>query len=111
MQSYALAVAELAPRLNPSLKDAELSIGTTLHFLDPNREFHLSPELLSADACTQAIDNAMMDIVSSAEPGHFPVRPATHCRTCSFLGICAAGRDWVNRKQAGLSIAAKRAIH
>lgn len=91
MQAYALAVGELMPEL---LK-TENSIAVTLHFLHPNFEFRLADELLSADACKQAIDAAMLDIVSSTEPTQFPVRPATHCRMCNFLGICPAGREWI----------------
>jgi len=91
MQAYALAVGELLP----SPTDAGISITSTLHFLDPNVEFHLDVDLVSADACMRAIDAAMMEIVSSAEPGQFPVRAAAHCRMCSFLGICPAGREWV----------------
>ena len=91
MQAYALAVRELVP----SLVDAGISITSTLHFLDPNVEFHLDADLLSADACMRAIDAAMMEIVSSGEPGQFPVRTAAHCRMCSFLGICPAGRERV----------------
>ena len=91
MQAYALAVRELVP----SLVDAGISITSTLHFLDPNVEFHLDADLLSPDACMRAIDAAMMEIVSSGEPGQFPVRTAAHCRMCSFLGICPAGREQV----------------
>jgi hypothetical protein len=91
MQAYALAVGELLP----SPADADISLTSTLHFLDPNVEFHLDAELLSPDACRRAIDAAMMEIVSSAEPGQFPVRTAAHCRMCSFLGICRAGRERV----------------
>lgn len=91
MQAYALAVRELLP----SPADAGISITSTLHFLDPNVEFHLDADLLSPDACMRAIDAAMMEIVSSAEPVQFPVRAAAHCRMCSFLGICPAGRERV----------------
>jgi hypothetical protein len=91
MQAYALAVRELVP----SLVDAGISITSTLHFLDPNVEFHLDADLLSRDACMRAIDAAMMEIVSSGEPVQFPVRTAAHCRMCSFLGICPAGREQV----------------
>jgi hypothetical protein len=91
MQAYALAVGELMPSLR---KDVN-SIKVTLHFLEPNKEFHLSSDLLSPEACMQAIDDAMMDIISSREPHQFPVCTATHCRMCSFLGICTAGREFV----------------
>ena len=91
MQAYALAVVELMP----SLAQAVSSITSTLHFLEPNVEFHLADNLLDLGTCMRAIDNAMMEIVSSSKPAHFPVRPATHCRMCNFLGICPAGRDWL----------------
>jgi ATP-dependent helicase/nuclease subunit A len=91
MQAYALAVGQLLP----SLTEAGISITSTLHFLDPNVEFHLDADLLSADACMHAIDEAMRGIVSAAEPSRFPVRTAGHCRMCNFLGICPPGREYV----------------
>jgi ATP-dependent helicase/nuclease subunit A len=91
MQAYALAVGQLLP----SLTEAGISITSTLHFLDPNVEFHLDADLLSADTCMQAIDEAMREIISSAAPAQFPVRTAGHCRMCNFLGICPAGREYV----------------
>ena len=91
MQAYALAVRELiAPTTNESSV-----ITSTLHFLDPNVEFHLTADLLAPDVCRRAIDDAMLQIVSSGEPHEFPVHPASHCRMCSFLGICPAGREFV----------------
>jgi len=99
MQAYALAVSELMPEL----RQPGFSIISTLHFLDPNVEFHLDAELLSPDACVRAIDAAMVDIISSGEPAQFPVRTAAHCRMCNFLGICPAGREWVRaRRRAGV---------
>jgi len=95
MQAYALAVGELLPELT----QAGSSIISTLHFLDPNVEFHLDSDLLSPDACVRAIDAAMSNIISSRKPAQFPVRTATHCRMCNFLGICQAGREWVRSKQ------------
>jgi hypothetical protein len=97
MQAYALAVSELMPEL---MKPGS-SIISTLHFLDPNVESHLEADLLSPDACTRAIDAAMMDIISSGEPAQFPVRTAAHCRMCNFLGICPPGREWVRAKRGG----------
>ena len=91
MQAYALAVRELIP----SLLMAGSSVISTLHFLDPNVEFHLAADLLAPEVCSRAIDKAMMAIVSSSEPTDFPVRLATHCRMCNFLGLCAAGREWL----------------
>ncbi len=88
MQAYALAVSELMPGL---MKDGAAMI-STLHFLDPNVEFHLESGQLTPAACARAIDDAMMEIAASREPAEFPVRPASHCRVCSFLNICPPGR-------------------
>lgn len=93
MQAYALAVSQLIP----SLRD-DAPIISTLHFLDPNREFHFTHEQLSPGSCASAIDGAMIEIVASFEPQDFPVRPATHCRMCSFQRICPAGIEWLTRK-------------
>ena len=89
MQAYTLAVRELVPALRGS------QVISTLHFLEPNVEFHLTADLLSPEACNEAINEAMMNIASSGEPAEFPVHPATHCRMCNFLGICNAGRSYV----------------
>jgi hypothetical protein len=89
MQAYTLAVRELVPVLHGS------KVISTLHFLEPNVEFHLTADLLSPEACREAIDEAMMNIASSGEPTEFPVHTATHCRMCNFLGICNAGRSYV----------------
>ena len=89
MQSYALAVRELLPTL------ANIDLRVTLQFLQPNVEVHLADELLSPAACETAIDNAMLRIISSSDPADFSVRPAAHCRTCNFLSLCRAGREWV----------------
>jgi len=97
MQAYALAVGELMPSLSPPGS----SIKCTLHFLEPAMEIRIDSQLLSYDACTRAIDEAMMSIVSSVAPGEFPFRPAAHCRMCSFLGICPAGREWVRSARTG----------
>jgi ATP-dependent helicase/nuclease subunit A len=99
MQAYALAVGELMP----DLMHPGSSIVSTLHFLDPNVEFHLEADLLSPDSCVRAIDAAMLEIISSAEPAQFPVNTEAHCRMCSFLGICPAGREWVRAmRRAGV---------
>jgi len=87
MQVYALAVRELIP----SLSDAKIRV--TLHFLEPNLEYHLDDNLLDTSACEAAIDAAILDIVSATEPAEFPVKPAAHCRMCNFLRVCAAGRE------------------
>jgi ATP-dependent helicase/nuclease subunit A len=99
MQAYALAVRELLPDLMKGCS----SVNATLHFLEPNVEFNLSEALLAPEACMSAIDDAMMQIVSSSEPTQFPVRPAMHCRMCNFLGICPAGLEWLRsaRRTAG----------
>ncbi|HZE72980.1 MAG TPA: UvrD-helicase domain-containing protein [Pyrinomonadaceae bacterium] len=94
MQAYALAVRQLIP----SLRASHHVINVTLHFLEPNVEFHLPKELLSEEVCIEAIDAAMLQLVSSLEPAHFPVKPFTHCRMCSFRGICKAGREWLSQK-------------
>ena len=89
MQAYALAVHKLVPSL------ADVKIRVTLHFLDPNVEVHLPDELLEAARCEQAIDKAMAGTIFSSEPANFPVKPAPHCRTCNFLRMCAAGKEWI----------------
>jgi hypothetical protein len=101
MQSYALAVRELLPFLS----DARVRV--TLHFLEPNLEFQLSEDLLEANECERVIDEAMLRIISSAEPREFPVIPAPHCRMCNFLRVCTAGREWIkkNHPQKTLPIA------
>ncbi|HSS19675.1 MAG TPA: UvrD-helicase domain-containing protein [Pyrinomonadaceae bacterium] len=94
MQAYVLAVRELLPSLA-----ANSTVTSTLHFLEPDAEVHLSPDLLANEACSGAIDEAMIKIVSSGEPAEFPVRPAAHCRTCNFASICAAGREWLKSRR------------
>jgi ATP-dependent helicase/nuclease subunit A len=89
MQSYALAVRELIPALSSQ------QIRVTLHFLEPNAELRLADELLEPAACEAAIDDAMLRIISAADPVHFPVKPAPHCRACNFLNLCRAGREFL----------------
>ncbi|HZN00922.1 MAG TPA: PD-(D/E)XK nuclease family protein, partial [Pyrinomonadaceae bacterium] len=89
MQAYAHAVRELIPSLGNS------KIRVTLHFLDPNVETHLTDELLEPARCARAIDEAMMRIVTSADPAHFPVKTAPHCRMCNFLRVCTAGKEYL----------------
>ncbi|HEV7475903.1 MAG TPA: PD-(D/E)XK nuclease family protein, partial [Pyrinomonadaceae bacterium] len=91
MQAYALAMSELAPSL---LADGS-RIVSTLHFLEPNIEFHLGEDLVAPEACRGAIDGAIRKIIWSGEPHEFPVRTAAHCRRCNFLSICRAGREFV----------------
>jgi ATP-dependent helicase/nuclease subunit A len=95
MQAYALAVRELMP----DLVNAGSEIKVALHFLDPNLEFHLDEDLLETNACALAIDQAFLQLSSSREPEHFPVRPATHCRMCNFLQICPGGRAWIGENR------------
>jgi ATP-dependent helicase/nuclease subunit A len=87
MQAYALAVRELIPEVR--------SVRVTLHFLDPDIEVSLPEELLEADACRRAIDEAMSSIVSSSLPGSFPAHPADHCRICTFRELCPPGLEWL----------------
>lgn len=89
MQAYALAIHELLPQLVKT----EGRIHATLHFLHPNVEWTLPREMLTREACTVAIDEAMQRIINSYGPEDFPVRPARHCGMCSFLRICQAGRQ------------------
>jgi len=91
MQSYALAVRELIPALSAK------QLRVTLHFLEPNVEVRLADELLEPAACQAAIDNAMLRLISSADPVHFPVKPAPHCRACNFLNLCRAGREFLSK--------------
>ena len=108
MQAYALAVGQLLT----SSMEADIAITSTLHFLDPNVEFHLDADLLSPDDCMRAIDQAMREIVSSAKPAHFPVLTAGHCRMCNFLGICPAGREYVRalRRAGADSVDSAKAV-
>jgi hypothetical protein len=79
------------------------TLRATLHFLDPNREISLADELLDSSAAAQAIDEAMQTIAaidSTLDAALFPPLPAAHCRTCNFLELCPAGRDWLRETQA-----------
>jgi CRISPR/Cas system-associated exonuclease Cas4 (RecB family) len=96
MQAYALALRELLPqsvRVN--------SLRATLHFIEPNLEVTLAPDLLDHDNCMRMIDEAMLQIASlegTLDAEAFPPLPATHCRICNFLELCPAGRDWLRGK-------------
>jgi ATP-dependent exoDNAse (exonuclease V) beta subunit len=92
MQAYSLAVRTLIPAQVASDK-----IRVTLHFLDPNVEFQLPVKLLNKEICERAIDDAMLQIVSSSQPEDFPVQPSTHCRVCNFLRVCNPGRDFLKQ--------------
>ena len=94
MQAYALAAYELLP----AVATERDRLKVTLHFLDPNLEYSLPPELLSPDECSASIDAAMNEIVSARDPEDFPVHPANHCRVCNFLDLCPAGRDWLDQQ-------------
>jgi ATP-dependent exoDNAse (exonuclease V) beta subunit len=93
MQAYALALRELLP--------ANIQVQTlraTLHFLDPNIEITLPPALLSRASCAQAIDDATQSIAAidgTLDAELFPPLTAAHCRTCNFLELCPAGRNWL----------------
>jgi len=93
MQAYALALRELLP------SDVKVnSLRATLHFIEPNLEVALAPELLEHDTCVRMIDDAMLQIASldgTLDAESFPPVPATHCRMCNFLELCPAGREWL----------------
>ncbi|HVS21792.1 MAG TPA: 3'-5' exonuclease, partial [Pyrinomonadaceae bacterium] len=95
MQAYALALRELLPaetKLN--------SLRATLHFIDPNVEVSVAPTLLEPETCVRAIDDAIFRIASldgTLDAEAFPPLPATHCRICKFVDLCAPGRDWLSQ--------------
>jgi ATP-dependent helicase/nuclease subunit A len=97
MQAYALALRELLPqsvRVN--------SLRATLHFIEPNLEVALAPDLLDHDNCMRMIDEAMLEIASlegTLDAEAFPPLPATHCRICNFLELCPAGREWLKKNR------------
>ena len=100
MQAYALAVRQLLPDVNTSGP-----IKATLHFLQPNIEYQLPDELLDHSTCESALDEAMLRLVQSVEPEQFPTSPAVHCRSCSFLNACQAGRLWLrSSRQANRAV-------
>jgi ATP-dependent exoDNAse (exonuclease V) beta subunit len=96
MQAYALALRELLP--------AEVRVRTlraTLHFLDPNIEISLPSDLLSQESCARAIDDATETIAAidgTLDAELFPPLAAAHCRTCNFIELCPAGRDWLRSR-------------
>jgi hypothetical protein len=105
MQAYALALRELLPagvRIN--------SLRATLHFIDPNVESRLAPELLEQKACADSIDAAMDTIASldgTLDAASFPPLPASHCRMCNYLELCPAGKEWLRwqaRSRSGSSL-------
>jgi ATP-dependent helicase/nuclease subunit A len=97
MQAYALALRELLPA-GTKLR----SLRATLHFIDPNVEKSVPSTLLDPETCARAIDDATLQIASldaTLDAEAFPPLPATHCRMCKFLDLCAAGRDWLTSGQ------------
>ena len=93
MQAYALALRELLPADVPVQ-----TLRATLHFLAPNIEINLPADLLERGTSASAIDGAMQTITvidGTIDANLFPALPAAHCRTCNFLELCPAGRDWV----------------
>jgi ATP-dependent helicase/nuclease subunit A len=116
MQSYALALRELFRVSRKSGSDLVQgsdgssseeglkinSLRATLHFIDPNVEISLPAALLDQDTCAHAIDKAMLSIATldgSLDASLFPPLTATHCRICSFLELCPAGREWMNQQR------------
>src|SRR5262249_14135130 len=97
MQSYALALRELLPA-NVKIN----SLRATLHFIDPNVEINLPAAALGREVCAKAVDEAINAIVlldDTLSSDRFPPQPATHCRICNFLDLCAAGREWLKEQR------------
>jgi ATP-dependent helicase/nuclease subunit A len=113
MQAYALALRELLGYRTRSGSDGiaaassqeSLNLNTlraTLHFIDPNVEVDVSSTLLEPATCARAIDEAMTAIASldgTLDAEAFPPLPATHCRICKFVELCAHGRDWLRQQR------------
>jgi len=96
MQAYALAFRELLP---PDVRINSLRV--TLHFIQPNVEKTLAPELLDQEICFGAVDEAMSQLVwldGTIDAADFPPLTNSHCRTCSFLDFCSAGQEWIRLK-------------
>jgi hypothetical protein len=93
MQGYALALRELLPadvRIN--------SLRATLHFIEPQIEFSVPAFLLEEVTCARNVDEAMTMIAlleGTLDADQFPPLTATHCRTCNFLEMCPAGKEWL----------------
>jgi CRISPR/Cas system-associated exonuclease Cas4 (RecB family) len=84
MQAYALAVYQ---------SEAELAkVSATLHYLEPDLEYKLEPEILTLQACKAAVDDSLREIGSAVEYGDFVARAGLHCRHCGYLKICPPGR-------------------
>jgi ATP-dependent helicase/nuclease subunit A len=109
MQAYALALRELVSvrtaidgdRVRTASGSDRIvinSLRATLHFIDPNIEVSLPASLLDQDTCARSIDDAMSTIAAldgTLDADSFPPTPATHCRMCKFVDLCAPGRDWL----------------
>lgn len=89
MQAYALAVRQLMPDI--------ANLRATLHFLEPNVEFTIEGESLDEQICSVAVNEAASGMLAESSPEYFAPVPADHCRSCSFLEICAAGRQFIAR--------------
>lgn len=93
MQGYALALRELLP------EDVRIqSLRATLHFIEPQIEFSVPASLLAEVICARNVDEAMSTIAlleGTLDADQFPPLPATHCRTCNFVEMCPAGKEWL----------------
>jgi len=72
-----------------------------LHFIEPQIEFSLPASLLEEVMCERNIDEAMTMIAlieGTLDADQFPPLPAAHCRTCNFLEMCPAGKEWMGRQ-------------
>ena len=88
MQCYALAVRLLTPEIE--------GFTATLHFLDKDREHRIQPSMLELSACETAVDGMMRKMAAAVDLEDFVPRPGDHCRRCSYLSICSAGRSAIN---------------
>lgn len=86
MQSYALAVARLIPRIS--------RVQATLVALagGPDVEVSIEPEHLEIDVVERTIRAVLGEIRGGGDdPGNFPARPSRQCSTCAHLTICPEG--------------------
>ncbi len=94
MQGYALALRELLSA------DVHIqSLRATLHFIEPQIEFSVPAASLEEVICARNVDEAMTLIAlleGTLDADQFPPLPATHCRTCNFLEMCPAGKEWLS---------------
>ena len=93
MQGYAVALRELLP------DDVRIqTLRATLHFIEPQIEFSLPAFLLEEVTCARNVDEAMTMIAlieGTLDADQFLPLPAAHCRTCNFLEMCPAGKEWM----------------